>query len=147
MPQFNPSSFTSQLFWLAICFGLVYLSMSKIFLPRIRDTLKNRSKNINDNTSFASKIQNQIDEINITSKDLRETSASQYKLAIDQSNKEANFHKEQELLKLRSKNTKMIENSKTEINKFIQNSQNDCQQIINTIVDTIDNKFFNNKIN
>ena len=147
MPQFDPSTFASQLFWLIICFGLFYFSMSKIFLPRIRDTLKDRHNNINDNRSLALQIQDQIDELNNLSKTLKATSVSQYKLSLDQSSKETILNREQRLSALKSQILKMIEDSKNEIKQFKQNSQSDHQKIINTLVDEISNIFFNNQIN
>ncbi|MBU1306223.1 MAG: ATP F0F1 synthase subunit B [Alphaproteobacteria bacterium] len=41
-PPFDPSTFPSQLLWLAITFGALYLVMSKIALPRIDGILANR---------------------------------------------------------------------------------------------------------
>ncbi len=147
MPQFNPESFSSQLFWLAICFGLIYISMSRIFLPRIRDILKERHHNIDHNESIAFQIQEQIDEIEITTKRLRETSVSQYKIALDQSTKQANLHKEEGLQNLKNQISKMVEESEAEITAFKNNSQNDCQKVVNNLVEEIGNKFFAGKIN
>jgi F-type H+-transporting ATPase subunit b len=147
MPQFNPESFASQIFWLAICFGLIYFSMSRIFLPRIRDILKQRHHNIDHNESIAFQIQEQIDEIEITTKRLRETSVAQYKIAIDQSVKQANLHKEKDLQNLKNQIAKMVEESKAEIATFKKTSQNDCQKIVNNLVEEIGNKFFAGKIN
>ncbi|MES2678039.1 MAG: hypothetical protein V4612_07010 [Pseudomonadota bacterium] len=147
MPQFNPESFSSQLFWLAICFGLIYISMSKIFLPRIRDILKERHHNIDHNESIAFQIQEQIDEIEITTKRLRETSVAQYKIALDQSTKQANLHKEEGLQNLKNQISKMVEESKAEIATFKNKSQNDCQKAVDRLVEEINSKFFTGKIN
>lgn len=43
MPQLDPSTFGSQLFWLAICFVTLYLVMAVIVLPRISGTMAARS--------------------------------------------------------------------------------------------------------
>ncbi len=147
MPQFNPESFASQIFWLAICFGLIYFSMSRIFLPRIREILKQRHHNIDHNESIALQIQEQIDAIGITSQRLRETSVAQYKIAIDQSVKQAHLHKEGGLQNLKNQIAKMVEESKAEIATFKTTSQNDCQKIVNNLVEEIGNKFFAGKIN
>ena len=41
MPQFDPSSFSSQLFWLIICFGTLYWIVARFIIPTIRETLEN----------------------------------------------------------------------------------------------------------
>ena len=44
MPQLDPSVFGSQLFWLVLCFGILFLLMAFVALPRIGRTLENRRK-------------------------------------------------------------------------------------------------------
>lgn len=45
-PPFDTSHFTSQLFWLAVLFGLLYILMSKVALPRVSGILDDRAKRI-----------------------------------------------------------------------------------------------------
>ena len=46
MPQFNAKSFNSQLFWLAVTFGLLYILVTYLILPRIRDNIRLRKNKI-----------------------------------------------------------------------------------------------------
>lgn len=46
MPQFDPTYFASQVFWLIVTFGILYLLMAKIALPRIGDILEVRQDRI-----------------------------------------------------------------------------------------------------
>lgn len=45
-PPFDPSTYPSQLLWLAITFGLFYLFLKKVVLPRIAHILETRSDRI-----------------------------------------------------------------------------------------------------
>jgi F-type H+-transporting ATPase subunit b len=45
-PPFDPATFGSQLFWLAILFGLLYVLMSRVAIPRIGSILEERDKRI-----------------------------------------------------------------------------------------------------
>jgi len=45
-PPFDPSTYASQLLWLAITFGLFYLFLKKVVLPRIAHILETRSDRI-----------------------------------------------------------------------------------------------------
>lgn len=46
LPQFNPEWFPSQIFWLAITFGILYFFFARITLPRIAGTLEARQEKI-----------------------------------------------------------------------------------------------------
>lgn len=45
-PPFDPQYFASQLFWLALSFGIFYLFMSRVVLPRIGDIIETRRDRI-----------------------------------------------------------------------------------------------------
>lgn len=46
MPQFNLTSFPSQIFWLVVCFAVLYFLMAKLVLPRIGKTIEDRELKI-----------------------------------------------------------------------------------------------------
>lgn len=52
-PPFDPATFPSQLLWLAITFGLFYLLMSRVALPRIGGILANRKATIDADLAAA----------------------------------------------------------------------------------------------
>ena len=45
-PPFDSSTYSSQLFWLALSFGLLYLFLSRTVLPRIAETIETRRDRI-----------------------------------------------------------------------------------------------------
>ena len=56
MPQLDPASFPSQLFWLAVCFGGLFLVLSVLVLPRITRTLATRKGQIDGDLAAAEKL-------------------------------------------------------------------------------------------
>ena len=46
LPQLDPSYFPGQLFWLVIFFTLLYLLLSRVFLPRLGGVIETRAKKI-----------------------------------------------------------------------------------------------------
>jgi|GEM_PF-1693487 len=46
LPQFDITTFSSQIFWLAITFVLMYLAMAKMFLPRLSKVIDERDMRI-----------------------------------------------------------------------------------------------------
>jgi F-type H+-transporting ATPase subunit b len=61
-PPFNADTFSSQLLWLAITFGLFYFLMSKIALPRISSILETRSGRIAQDLDEANRLKSESDE-------------------------------------------------------------------------------------
>jgi F-type H+-transporting ATPase subunit b len=56
MPQLDPTYFPTQLFWLVICFVILYLVMWKIALPRIADVLRERQERVDDDLEKAESL-------------------------------------------------------------------------------------------
>lgn len=55
MPQLNPEFWISQIFWLVLTFGILYLVLSKIVLPKISVNLETRKSQILENIETAEK--------------------------------------------------------------------------------------------
>merc|ERR1712086_608950 len=55
MPQLNPEFWISQIFWLTITFGILYVFLSKLILPKIRTNLEIRKSQILENIEAAEK--------------------------------------------------------------------------------------------
>ena len=64
MPQINQLSeiFFSQLFWLAVVFGIIYFVIGRGMVPKIRGTVQAREKKIADDLARAEAARVQADE-------------------------------------------------------------------------------------
>ena len=60
-PPFDPATFSSQLVWLAITFGLFYLFLKKVAMPRIASILDVRSNRIAQDLDQAAKLKGEAD--------------------------------------------------------------------------------------
>ena len=62
LPQFDPSSFPSQIFWLAVTFGILYAFMANIILPKIGGVIEGRKDRIADDLDKAAEFKRQAEE-------------------------------------------------------------------------------------
>ena len=53
MPQLNPEFWISQIFWLTLTFGILYVVLSKLILPKISKNLELRKSLIQENIEAA----------------------------------------------------------------------------------------------
>jgi F-type H+-transporting ATPase subunit b len=60
-PPFDSSTFGSQLIWLALAFGALYLLMSKVALPRVSRILDERHGKITADLDEAARLKSQTD--------------------------------------------------------------------------------------
>lgn len=59
---FDAASFPSQLFWFFLTFFVLYLLLSKVFLPRVGETIEERGSRIADDLDQASRMQREAEE-------------------------------------------------------------------------------------
>ena len=64
MPQLNPEFWVSQIFWLIITFGILYIVLSKFILTKISSNLELRKSQIQENIETAEK-QREISEVKL----------------------------------------------------------------------------------
>jgi len=62
MPQFDPSTFPTQLFWLALTFVALYVLMVRVALPRVTDVLDARRARIDHDLETAEKLKAEAEQ-------------------------------------------------------------------------------------
>ena len=77
MPQLDPAYWASQAFWLILVFSILYITIAKFYLPKIKKNLDNREN----------KIKEDLDEAN-NLKILSEKKQSEYEIVLENSKKE-----------------------------------------------------------
>jgi F-type H+-transporting ATPase subunit b len=77
MPQLDPTYWASQAFWLILIFTSLYLALSNLFIPKIKDNIDNRENKIKDDLDEAQKLKN-----------LAEEKLKEYELSIENAKKE-----------------------------------------------------------
>ena len=62
MPQLDPTYWASQAFWLILIFTLLYLALSKMFIPKIKESIDDRENKIKDDLDEAQKLKTVAEE-------------------------------------------------------------------------------------
>ena len=104
MPQLDPTYWASQAFWLILVFSVLYISISKFYLPKIKKNLDDREN----------KIKEDLDEAN-NLKNLSEKKLIEYEAILENSKKEV---------------TKILLESKNKLDKDIQAKKNAMEKDI-----------------
>ena len=96
-PPFNSATFAGQLFWLAIFFGLLYVLMKMVALPRVQNILEGRAERIEGDFAEANRLKGETDEaIAAYEKTLADARAEGHRIAAEvheQVSKEAETHR------------------------------------------------------
>ena len=128
MPQLDPKYWASQAFWLILVFSILYISIAKFYLPKIKKNLDDREN----------KIKEDLEEAN-NMKSLSEKKLKEYNIILENSKKEVSK------ILLESKNTlnKNIQNKKDsmekEIEKEILKAQKEILQLKKDSIESINN--------
>jgi F-type H+-transporting ATPase subunit b len=110
MPQLDPTYWASQAFWLILIFTGLYLTLSNLFIPKIKNNIDNRENKIKDDLDEAQKLKN-----------LAEQKLKEYELSIENAKKEVQ---------------KIIFESKNKLNLEIQNKKKKFEKEMETEIES-----------
>ena len=147
MPQLDPTYWASQAFWLILVFTILYISISKFYLPKIKDNLDNRENKIKEDLENANKF-----------KEVSEAKLKQYDLILENAKKEVlkiHFESKNTIDKdIQSKKDSMekeiekeILKAQKEIAELKKNSISSIQIISGSIVSNIIENISGDKLN
>lgn len=133
MPQFDLTTYSSQIFWFAICFLTLYICLAKILLPRINSIISQRKNVIDADNSAAKTLQSEIDELQKKKNEILTAANQKYKNALDIAQKNANQAKEKLVEEFKETSAQMVEKSRAEINKIISSSKEGSEKLANKL--------------
>ncbi len=114
MPQLDPKYWFSQAFWLTITFATLYILISKLFIPKIKNNIDDRERKIKDDLEKAQYY-----------KGNSEIKNKEYEKAIEKSNKEI---------------SKMINDTRKKLEKDIQIKKQSIEKQINDEIKKTENE-------
>ena len=147
MPQLDPTYWASQAFWLILVFTILYISISKFYLPKIKNNLDNRDSKIKEDLENANKFKEQS-----------ETKLKEYNLILEVAKKEVSkihlesknaLDKDLQLKKevVEKEIEKEIINAQKEISDLKKNSIASIKSVSENIVSTIIENITGDKLN
>ena len=147
MPQLDPKYWASQAFWLILVFTILYISISKFYLPKIKNNLEDREN----------KIKKDIDDAN-KFKELSETRLKEYERILENAKREVikihleskntldkDIHKKKETIEKEIE--KEISKAQKEIIELKKNSISEIQKISESIAASIIENISGDKLN
>tara|TARA_B100000575_G_C23087812_1_gene627012 strand:- start:838 stop:1404 length:567 start_codon:yes stop_codon:yes gene_type:complete len=115
MPQLDPTYWASQIFWLILTFAVLYISISKFYLPKIKKNLDDRESKIKEDLDQAHNL-----------KILSDKKLKEYEMLVENSKKEV----AKILFESKNKLDKDLQIKKLEVEKEIENELNRAQEEI-----------------
>jgi F-type H+-transporting ATPase subunit b len=106
MPQLDPTYWASQAFWLILIFTTLYIALSNLFIPKIKNNIDSRENKIKDDLDEAHKLKN-----------LAEQKLKEYELSIENAKKEV----QKIIFESKNKLSSEIQSKKKEFDKEIEN--------------------------
>lgn len=66
MPQLDPTWFASQLFWLFICFTVLYILLSRLILPPLQGVITSRKTAIENDLNVAQELKSMAEQAKLS---------------------------------------------------------------------------------
>ena len=141
MPQLDPKYWASQAFWLILVFTVLYISIAKFYLPKIKNNLDNRENRIKDDLEDANKFK-ELSEIKLKEyeKILENAKKEVIKIQIESKNKldkdiktkkeTAEKEIEKEIIKAQKEISDLKKNSISNIQKISENIASNIIELI-----------------
>ena len=147
MPQLDPKYWASQAFWLILIFTILYISIAKFYLPKIKGNLDNRENRIKDDLEDANKFKEESEiKLKEYEKILEDAKKEVVKIHIESKNTlDKNIQTKKEVIEKEIE--KEIVKAQKEIGELKKNSISDIQKISENIASNIIETISGEKLN
>ena len=147
MPQLDPTYWASQAFWLILVFTILYISISKFYLPKIKNNLDTRESKIKEDLDAANKF-NDLSELKFKEyeKIIENSKKEVAKIYLDSKNKlNKDMEAKKEIIEKDIENE--IINAQKEITELKKSSISDIQKISQDLASNIIENISGDKLN
>ena len=115
LPQLDSQYFPTQLFWLVVCFIVLYLLLSRGSLPRIVNVIERRKNRIIDDLDRAEELKAQAEKIETEIKTILNDARTKAQKSTDQVMAEIATQRDKRLLEHKQAITQRLEQSTEQI--------------------------------
>jgi len=129
MPQLNPEYWVSQIFWVILIFGTLYIILWIIILPKINENLENRKSQILTDLDDAQKFKDQSEEKLSEYNKILNQAKQEAKKILDGTRKKINLDIENKKNQFNLEIDKEVKNAKKEIKTLKLSSIKDINKI------------------
>ena len=143
MPQLDPASFFSQVFWLIIVFSILFIFINFLFLPKIKNVGSRRANIIKENLINAEKNNKKIEELNVKIRD----DISNAKLRAEKQLKEAHDKSMLIFNQQLKKQIQKFEHEESELLKEIEIKKKEVLYNIDKYAISLSDKIFKDILN
>jgi len=143
MPQFDFTTYTSQIFWFAICFFILYFAVNYLITPRIKSILEHRKKIITTDLSSTADLKTQIEELKSLNLKINQDSAQKYHQKIEATTQKIQQHRQDTITNLKKTLEENSKKSQQQLQDLIIKSQQQSVAVIDEIAKFIKSKILN----
>jgi F-type H+-transporting ATPase subunit b len=147
MPQLDPSSFASQLFWLLISFCCLYFAMSRVALPAISRILQTRSDKLDNDLKAAEQAKIKAENVEFQYNSLLKKTKEKSAKLIAETEAKVKMSSEQQIHELDQELHEKAKLATINLQKAKNQLTIELQQIELELVKLIVARLTNNKLN
>ncbi|NUT01504.1 MAG: ATPase [Sphingomonas sp.] len=131
MPQINqlPDIFFSQLFWLAVVFGIIYFWIGRGLVPKIQSVVEDRDKKIADDLAAAQRAREEAEAAEEAYRERIDVSRSEAMKVAQEAKHQAALDTEKRLKAVDAKIGKKVEDAEAKIRAAAEAARRDLEPV------------------